>query len=405
VVDDAHAGPSEASTDSKPDAAPEGEGDAGPYWPLGMNDVTFLTPRPGSDGKAVLLYAGDSADDGSPLLSRALYERVAVTNTCYGPNDAGVCDPATLGVLPSEFYEELHLVALRFDLCDRKLPGPCKPGEDGRLRVVFQPHFGSGTFFDAGLHAFYVIPRAQLASAIGALRTLARIQAEPVSAPLKPSPALADSAKPEYTAKLRAFVRAYAGEARLERLTVNAQPATDSVRWILRGIERGPNGKFRDLAILDSIGTTQFVLLSGPSSGGPGFAVSPASDKPVGLARALANRDFSAAPEADKKAALEALLFVENPLSSGSDSVTCIACHASTVLFAALAPASGVDSASLRDRYSTSYNVSIDAGALANNSRTLRGLGYTVFSSEPLISTRVVNETAQVLSEIEQRFH
>jgi hypothetical protein len=64
---------------------------------------------------------------------------------------------------------------------------------------------------------------------------------------------------------------------------------------------------------------------------------------------------------------------------------------------------SGIDPKTLSGGYTTPYNVSIDADTLLISKRTLRALGYV--RQTPMISVRVANETAQVLTEIEQRFH
>lgn len=399
---DASHAPTTDASDASPrnDGAPEsgGEQDAGPYWPLGMNDVTILTPPPTTDAP-VLLRASDTAADGSALLPRALYERVATEKACHRADDAGVClgsGDATLGVLSTNLYEALHLVALRFDLCDRRQPGPCPVAADGQLRLIFQPLLGRGEFFDAGLHAFYSIPRGQLSTAVAALRALARLSAQASDGPLRPSAALSSSAAPDYAEGVRRFVRQYASAAQLFRLTVNAQPETESVRWILRGMERALGEEFHEIPIPGSTSDTQYVALLGTAA----YDVQPGTNTPAGLAAAL-----RAADDPSEGASRDALLAVENPLLTGTDTVSCVACHTSTVLFAGLVERSGGAVERLQGGYTSSYDLSIDAGVLPRHPRTLRALGYTTFAKEPLISTRVVNETAQVLSEIEQRFH
>src|SRR5438105_2753423 len=54
------AGAEAAAGDDVVAAAP---GDAGPYYPLGMNDVTILAPLPAAIATPVLLVGGDVADD------------------------------------------------------------------------------------------------------------------------------------------------------------------------------------------------------------------------------------------------------------------------------------------------------------------------------------------------------
>ena len=116
--------PDEGGADRRPDP-----GDAGPFYPLDMNDVTILAPLPPSGATPVLLRGTDLADDGTALVPRALFDRLVEKNEVAGP----VLTPAT--------YGRLQLVAVRFDLCDRHLPGVCAEAEDAQMRLVFQPIF------------------------------------------------------------------------------------------------------------------------------------------------------------------------------------------------------------------------------------------------------------------------
>lgn len=96
---------------------------------------------------------------------------------------------------------------------------------------------------------------------------------------------------------------------------------------------------------------------------------------------------------------VEALAAVDNPLKVAPDMAPCVACHTSTLLFKARG--AGVDPRTLRNAYLTSRDVSIPTSQ-ATTVTTLRALGYV--GQTPLISRRVAHETAQVLTEIEQRF-
>jgi hypothetical protein len=96
---------------------------------------------------------------------------------------------------------------------------------------------------------------------------------------------------------------------------------------------------------------------------------------------------------------LEALLAVDHPTKVAPDAAPCIACHTSTPLLEARAPAGAQH---LSGAYVTSHNVNIEAGKTPSTSGRLRALGY--FLRTPVISRRVAHETAQVLTEIERRF-
>jgi len=355
--------------------------DAGPFVPLGMNDVTVLVPLPSVLSAPVLLRGSDASDDGKVLVPRPLFDRLVEV-------------PSSMPIVPADAYDRLHLVAVRIDLCDRNLPGPCAANADGRLRLVFQPLSDGSGAEDVGFHAFYSIPANELAGAIASVRELALLQAEPTSSPLRVSPGLTSGAPEAYAAKLRALVRRHAGEAKLVRLTLNAQPIFFSaVRWSMRGLERR-GATFEDMSIPGTSATSQDVTLFAPASYDP----SPATDSPAGLLGAFSQTTFDDAAPAQKRLFLEALAAVDNPLMHGPDTVACVACHASTVTMRARSKSGAIDPITVAGRYTSRYDLSIAAGKSADTERTLRALGW--LGKEPMISQRVANDTAQVLVEI-----
>jgi hypothetical protein len=295
-----------------------------------------------------------------------------------------------------EAYPNLDLIAVRFDLCDRHQPGDCPETEDGRLRLVFQPLSTGPIAQDVGLHAFYAIRNDELPSAVAALRELARL-APAQSGALRVSPALSAPGPEAYAARLRAFVKRYGGEARLVRLTVNMLPETSSqFRWTLRGVERAGDA-FVDIPIVGTTEVSQAVVLSGD----PGYRMMPSIDEPSGLLGAITTTTFDAADLSTKRNYLAALAAVDNPRSHTAETVPCVACHVSTVLMSARAGTT-IDPLALPGRYTSTFDLSIAEGKSAQTSRTLRALGY--LAQQPMISRRVVNETAQTLTEIEARF-
>ncbi|HEX6245678.1 MAG TPA: hypothetical protein VFZ61_32360 [Polyangiales bacterium] len=391
----------QADAATEPDAAALADAgprvDAGSSWKLGMNDVTILAPLPTSVSSPVLLRGTDVAEDGARLVPKDLFDRLGGF-TCFSAADAGTCPDE--GLLLNTDYENLHLVAVRFDLCDRTQPGICAAGEDAGLRLVWQPVRGqSVAFADAGIHAFFAIPHAQLPSALTTLRELAQLQGAPVTSPLLVSPALSDSKQPAYAEKLRAFVRAHALRSRLVRLAMNVQPVRYAqVRWLLRGLERQADGTFRELAIPGSAAVQQDVFARGA-----GFEGVPAVDLPAGFSTILRETGFQeAAPEA-QVAGLQALVDTEHPLKVAPGTAPCITCHTSTPLYQLrINPFALPVQEVLRSAYVTPFDVSIDMGKPPSRGRSVRGLGYVL--QTPVISRRVAHETAQVLTEIAQRF-
>jgi hypothetical protein len=347
-----------------------------------MNDVTIVVPLPERVAEPVLLLGSDRADDSTPLVPRALFDHLTADST--------------RSILADDAYDRLQLVAVRFDLCDHTAPGPCPLSGDASLRLIFQPLRDELGAEDVGFHAFYSIAEAEIPVALQTLGELSALRNGPAE-PLAPSATLAEG-KVEYVEKLRAFVRASAGEQRLIRLTMNAQPLIfSSITWLFRGVERRGT-QFEDLSISGTTETTQQVTLVGEGF----FLVNPMSDTPPGLARALDRTQFEAASDEEKRAALEALVAADNPLTNSTDTIACPACHTSTVALASRAKDMGLDPATLPGSYETSFDVSVEAGMSKTNDQTLRALGF--LGRKVMISQRVANDTALVLEDIERRF-
>jgi hypothetical protein len=370
--------PDEGGADRRPDP-----GDAGPFYPLDMNDVTILAPLPPAGATPVLLRGTDLADDGTTFVPRALFDRLVMKEV---DGSGPILMPATHG--------RLQLVAVRFDLCDRHLPGVCAEGEDAQMRLVFQPIFTDGHAQDVGFHAFYAIRNDEIAGAVAALRDLAR-SVPPQTGMLRVSPALSAANPEPYAIQLRAFVKRYGGEARLIRLTVNAQPEIfAAVRWELRGVEKKGDA-FVDMTIVGSTAISESVFL------GASYDVKPMTDTPSGLLGAITRTLFDAANLTKQREYLAALVAAENPLSHTPETVACVACHVSTVVMNQRAPTFAIDPLTLPGRYTSKFDLST-AGGRSIESTAIRALGYA--ARLPLISQRVVNDTAQTLTELEQRY-
>jgi hypothetical protein len=355
------------------------------FYPLDMNDVTILAPLPASSTTPVLLSGSDLADDGTALVPRVLFDRLAAPD---GTSVSPILNAAT--------YDRLQLVAVRFDLCDRHQPGPCPLAEDARMRLVFQPLGANGQADDAGFHAFYAIRNDEIAAAVTALRELAMI-APPQTGALRVSPALSAADPAPYAAKVRAFVKRYGGDARIVRLTLNAQPQVFAqVRWSLSGVEKRGD-VFADITIVDSTAISEAVILEGS----PGYNVTPVADTPSGLRGAIVMTMFDAADATTKRAYLATLAAVENPLTHTAETVPCVACHVSTVVTAARSASAGIDPLTIPGRYTSTFDLSI-AGGKSAETRVTRAFGY--IGKQPMISQRVVNDTAQTLTEIEARY-
>ena len=346
--------------------------DAGPPFvpthtrALGLNDLTFLFPLENLD-------AGTRFPDAATLLPFASVTRLTSASPRVDVN-----------------LQRLRVVAVRFDLCDRALPGPCPRSADGVLRVVLQPVLSNPpSVEDIALHAFFPVPAGDLPRFVDGLRGLAEVQGLPRTAPLQVVPP-----RPE----LAALINPYLSADRLLRLTLFGQESERSaVVWVFRG-EELQGGRLRPIVIpgIDA-GTQEVLLFSGDS-----FSLVPVADAPPGFERATMASSFRAATAAEQLESVRALLAVDNPLRHTSNTVQCASCHLTTTVTPARAADAGIAVTSLPERYDTGEVDPTPLGPPETRRRTMRNLGY--FESVPLVSQRVVNETAHTLEEVEARF-
>lgn len=359
-----------------PDAGPV-EADAGRYVPtesrlLGLNDVTWLLPLPTRD-------AGSGFPPATSMIPRASFDRISTT-----PGDV-VTD-----------LSRLELVGLRFDLCDRPTVAPCAEGSDGVLRLVLQPLFNDASAEDIAFHAFYPIPAADLGPVVDSLRAMARLQAVPRGSSLRVNTALGRD--PLYTEALTGLVRRYARQERLFRLTLFGQLTTNSALiWVFRGLERRGAG-FERIVIPDVRDLDQIALLFSSTE----FQVRPQADAPGGFARLMNTSLFRAATPAEQREALETSAAIDNPTLHTAETVQCVSCHVTTTILEDRAMRAGVDPSSLLRRYRSSTFDLTPLGDPMARFRTMRALGW--LQRAPLIAQRTVNETANVIDEIEARF-
>jgi hypothetical protein len=196
---------------------------------------------------------------------------------------------------------------------------------------------------------------------------------------------------PRYRERLGALLTKYAASTRMKRLTLFGQQSDrGAVAWTFRG-EQLAGTTLAPITIPGIDAGAQEALLVGPSS----YRVTPVIDAPAGFVTALEQASYSLADAGVQRAALEGLLAVEDPRAHTADTAQCVTCHVSTTLLTARA---GDVSASPARFTAPGFDLS-PFGDDAVRARTLRALGW--FGDQPLISQRVVNETANVVLELD----
>ena len=339
---------------------------------LGLNDVTFLLPLEP-------LTADSPFAPASSLLPLQLFNRLTEAN------------PRVTTEL-----NRLRVVAVRFDLCDRIEAVPCVEGAEASLRLVLQPLFGTPIQVeDVTFHAFFPIPAADVPELVDTLRGLAEHRGVARGSALAVATSFTSDAT--FRSTLGALVGRYARSQRLLRLTLFGQETERAALvWIFRG-EELQQGVLGPITIPGIAMPSQEVLLFG----GDSYQVTPVADVPAGFARVVMETSFRNSSDAQKLESVRAMLAVDNPTLHTANTVQCMSCHVTTTLVPPRTADAGIDATTLAERFTASV---FDLTALGDSrrARTLRALGY--FGSNPLVSQRVVNETAHVLRELEARF-
>ena len=351
---------------------------------LGLNDISMLFQLPENpiSGTTIARLTGVPGF-GQDLVPRAVFAQLV-----SAPGDVG------------HAFEEFHLVALRFDLCDRQL-GPCPSDADGRLRLVFQPVFVGSPWTEAAdvaIHAFYPVPAAELAQVVNELRALARLRDFQTASPVAIDDFVASTSPPsEYRTRLRALIARYAVADQLVRLSLFAQDATEPpFNWVFRAVERS-GASFVPLPIPAIAATQQRTILVYP-----GYDSTPSADVPAGFELAADADAFAAATTTERRGALAALAAADNPTLNTFATEPCVTCHAATFLLTRRAQDAGIDPDTIENVYTSTHDLSTQFGISATTATSLRAFGW--HGRYAAISQRVVNETALALDEIEQRY-
>lgn len=389
-------GPDAGEVDSGVDAGLRDAGmdagavDAGLPYTAELSDVSILFPLPRSAAE----LAGDTLRPttsalGGTLLPRARFDALG----------SGFLTPNTL-----LDWDALAVVALRIDPCFAQL----EPGTGeclNQLRLTFQPLRWSGTetiAADAALHVFYSLTRPELTRLVKALIDLRRDNADgtPLGRLQPHRLMVAQGLDGPMATGVRTLVRTFAGEQRLTRLA--AMDSQGSIQWTFAGVEfdampAAPTPMA--IAGVDagvqafSRNFTQLYSLEGQ--------VDPASSQPDDFSLFFSVTGARAATPPEREAAFGALLRVENPSRTTTQSVDCVSCHVATPIrvqlvatqFPELADA-GIEAFAPASRW-------VPAAFTTSTLDDFNGFGnlhaFSYFGTGVGINQRTVNESAVVV--------
>ncbi len=347
--------------------------------PLGLNDVSVLLPIPASPAAPGALGPSDEGAKG-PLLTRATYDEIP-----------------KFGVTPAQGldFARMRVVAIRFDGC---FPGP--NGCDPQVRLVFQPITDKGTTLDSALHLFYRLKPEDLAPIVAELRRLRTLAPELKDAPLDVHAGLAaQGLDGPYGRALRALVLRYAGDQTFIRMTFFLRAPPREEEWFFGGFDR-IDGKLAKLDIV-GVGKANQRVNRPLVADGYLFTLTPSPRVPEDIDALLSSDKAKAATPEARLAALGALARIENPANYGPDQLSCAGCHLATHLGEATRKAHGLDVTKQPDAFKSARDLSrvTESGTEPSS---LRAFGY--FDGRPMISNRVIYESAAVADDLDKRF-
>ena len=360
-------------------AQPEAGPPAAARKALGMNDVSVLIPIPASPAAEGHLGPTDAGERGE-LLPQAVYDKIP-----------------KFGVKPAEGldYARMRAVGIRFDGCF-PAPAGCEP----QIRIVMQPITDQGTTLDSALHLFYRLSEDELAQVVTRLRELRALAPEQTDAPLDVSPALvAQGMTGAYGTGLRDLVLKFAGEKNLVRMTFFLRAPPRQEEWFFGGFNR--SGETMTSLDIVGVGKGNQRVDRPIVENGFKYEFTPAGNGPEDVSVLLSTESATAATAQAREAALGAFARIANPDKHGPDDLPCAGCHVVSYVAAVIKDKFGQDMLAQPDAYKSKRDLGLRGQATLTPS-SLRAFGW--FKDQPMISVRVVNESAAVLDDLDKRF-
>ena len=358
----------------------------------GMNDVTVVYPLPLSLAGLEQMLAPQEAGKGGPLLPQKFWQRLPALNQ---------------GESSVRTYRTLRAVAVRFDPCFRSA-GDCYP----QVRFVWQPidqaGYGSSSpqgleAKDATVHSFHTLNAQAFRQMMAEYDVLSRhLAGSRDDAPLQVHPALRQQGLDgRFAQGLRRLLLKYCGEANLWRITAMST-LVGGDKWEFRGFNI-VDGQPVDIVIPrtgNAVLQSYFVSLLSDRDYTNG-KLSPAPTGEDNLNRMLRDSRTLVIHGADTLLGLgESVARIENPDIHSADSMDCVSCHASQVAGSLLfdkQPRLAQHPQVISQAYRNAPLLR-DLPGNPTRPRVLRALGY--FEKFPVLSRRVVNETAEVVSQL-----
>lgn len=347
---------------------------------FGLNDVSILFPVPEASGDG--LYRATDVGGYGELLPLEVFQAVGPIARKGCPNSGVAGCEKTEPVETT--HPRLRVVGVRIDPCFPALGGSnCR----SQVRFVMQP-VESGGFDDDALHVFYDLPKEDFDALVRELGTISRSVQKDL--PLGVHPLLSQQGtNGAYAKSLKAALFSRIGASRISRVTA-LQMTFIAGGWSFRGFEFDHGSNPTPIGIVGSTEHEQEVTGFGSIS--PPTPVFP-EDSPFSL---LWDSERSEqASDADRQAAYDAALTIENPTKKTVDQESCVACHTALPMRIAAEKAFKLNSHENSNAFTSSFNLALTSKPeLSEQQNMLHAFSY--HGSDAGISQRAVNESAAV---------
>jgi hypothetical protein len=349
--------------------------------PFGLNDVSILLPLPSSQAISSMLSPADQGAQGT-LLPKDIYRHFPALDDRFDAE--------------SLYDNNFKVVGIRIDPCFFESPSTtCRR----QIRMVWQPLVvlrGKTSTLDASIHTFYEFNESEWRIV---LKKWADIAKGDLSQGLQINPTLKSEGYTGATwTQLKKIILESCGDKSLTRVT--GMQVTASRVWTFRGYDRS-SGDWINMSIPRVNGTLQaFVLQPEVLFNLDQFqgTLAPAPGSEDSFLSLIANsQDFKNRTSAsDVSTLMSHVIQFENPGVHNPGTLDCVSCHLAQTTrlwgennFPKWDWKNGFNSS----RYPSDLNLENNSVNPFNVNR-LRAFGY--FDADPILSQRVVNETANV---------
>ncbi|AKU95973.1 hypothetical protein AKJ09_02637 [Labilithrix luteola] len=348
---------------------------------LDLSDVSVLFPLSTTENR--MWKASDEAAYGALLPPAILAKLPPLLPTRGGP-------PGSL--------DTLRVVAMRLDPCFPSIalaPDGCR----AQVRLVLQlvSDGAKVSAEDAAVHVFYELPTSELDALVAQLLDLKKqAGVNSTRKPLGVHPALAaETNGGPFTDGLRKAVFARIGAARLVRVTTMSVVQA-GFQWRFEGFEVSDAAK----GTTSPIDIAKAGIASQEFVGSRPETILPAAATDDDIHGLFVGADGVRPAQADLDSGARAALRIENPKTRDVETTSCASCHAAGP---ALRRAENTFGVSVVDAPEAYQNADFDLSTPFAGTETNQIRAFGWFFTQPQVSARVVNDSAEVVSFLRAR--